>query len=164
MAAADLRRAIKTSEKAAVDEATATVAKLRAEHAKLTTMWMQASEMQQPMLKQRTDALEVEIKEWEPRTVPITQRLKELEAAEDTRGEERDRLIAEWPKMQAREKGEALRRLFKTVTLHWQREFVAASPNPTRPRKTDRPGRYRYTLLTDKIAYDYRESDLAASW
>jgi hypothetical protein len=164
MAVADLRRAIKACEKAAVAEATAKLTTLRAEHARLTGMWMQASEMQQPMFKQRTDALEVEIKEWEPRVVPITQRLQALEVAEDTRAEERDRLIAEWPKMQAREKGEALRRLFKTVTLHWGREFIPASPNPTRPRKTDRPGRYRYTLLTDKIAYDYRDPDLASSY
>jgi hypothetical protein len=60
--------------------------------------------------------LEGEIRDAEPRTVSITERFKALYAAEAERQAERDKLLAEWPRLENLEKGEAFRRLFNTVT------------------------------------------------
>jgi hypothetical protein len=94
----------------------------------------------------------------------LSDRLAKLEAAEVERRAEYQQISNEWPTLEAREKGEAMRRLFTTVTLFWDRKFRPASAKPTRPRKTDRPGRYRYTLQTDRIVWAFAKCDLANSW
>ena len=57
-----------------------------------------------------------------------------------------------------------MRRLFDKVMLRWERKFHPASPKPTRPRKTGRPGRYSYTLKRDEIEWALAPSDLDNSW
>jgi hypothetical protein len=158
---ADLRAAVKDLEAAAVDHASERVAELEEEHAEYTRAWVKAtSEMQQAVLKKDMERLEAEAAAWRLRTVPLSQRLEELYAAEAERQAERDRLLAEWPTLEAREKGEVLRRLFRTVTLFWDRKFVPAKGKPGRPLKTDRPGRYRYTLLKERIGWAFATTDL----
>jgi hypothetical protein len=163
----DLRTAIATAERVAVEAARKKVAELEAEHAIYTRTWVRAtSEMQQAVLKGDMDRLEAEIREWKPRTVPLSDRLRELYAAEDERQSERERLKAEWPTLENREKGEALRRLFDKVKLFWERKYHQAMTKPTRPRKTKRPGRYSYTLQRDRIRWSYAVSDFnsESSW
>jgi hypothetical protein len=77
---------------------------------------------------------------------------------------ERRQLLAEWPTLESRERGEAFRRLFKTVKLHWDRQFIPARTTPSHPRKTDRPGRYRYTLRRDLTEWDFTTTDSGGSW
>jgi hypothetical protein len=61
-------------------------------------------------------------------------------------------LLAEWPTLEGREEGEALRRLFRTVELLCERT-----------RQTGRPGRYRHTLRRDRTGWAFAASDLDAS-
>src|SRR4051812_31321061 len=74
-------------------------------------------------------------------------------AAEEEHEGERQKLIDEWPTMQGREKGEAMRRFFKTVTLFWERKHHAplARTDKRERRKTERKGRNSFTLLRDKV-------------
>jgi hypothetical protein len=118
----------------------------------------------QTVLKEDLEKLEAQLKEWEGRTVPLSERLKVLANAEQERKAERKKLLAEWPAMESREKGEALRQLFKTVTLFWEKTFHPAMAKPTRPRKTDRPGRWSYRLERDRIGWAFAASDLENTW
>jgi hypothetical protein len=161
---AELRSAVQEAEEAAVAQARRKVAELKEEHRAYTKAWAKASDLQQGVLKEEIDRLEREVREWEPRTVPLSKRLEAVYAAEAEREVERKKLLAEYPALEAREKGEALRRLFKTVTLFWEGTFHPAAPKRNRPRKTDRPGRYRYTLKKDAIRWAFAASELESSW
>jgi predicted site-specific integrase-resolvase len=123
-----------------------------------------ASELSGKILQEEIARVEAEIKDCKLRTVPLTERLKTIWSGEDERAAERRKLRRELPALQNREKGEALRRLFNTVTLFWDRTFIQASEKPTRPRKTNREGRYRYTLRRDKIQWNMQTSNLTGSW
>ncbi|WP_437228293.1 hypothetical protein SH661x_000824 [Planctomicrobium sp. SH661] len=129
----------------------------------MTIGWAKASESQQSVLKVETDRLEAEIAYWKPRVEPISKRLKVLREADNVRARERRKLIAEWPTLEFREKGEAMRRTFKKVTLYWHREFVPAKSNAAQPRKTTRPGRNKFTLLHDKIEWSFADFNLEGS-
>jgi Recombinase/Recombinase zinc beta ribbon domain len=162
---AELKKAVGEAEEAALEKAGRKLAGLEEEYAAYTRAWVKAGrEMQQAVLKKDMERLEAEILDWKPRTVPLSERFKALYAAEAEREAERQKLLDEWPALESREKGEALRRLFNTVTLYWERRFHPASTKPTRPRKTDRPGRYSYTLQTDRIKWAFATSDLDNSW
>lgn len=161
---AKFRRDVIAAEESTVREASSKLAELTAKHARYTLAWAEASDRSRAVLKEMADNIELEIQEWQPRTVPLTARLNMACTALAAQREERDQLLADWPVIEAREKGESLRRMFKTVTLYWDRTFVAASPNPTRPRKTDRPGRHKYQLRRDQIGWALAESDLGVSW
>ncbi|HEV3255735.1 MAG TPA: recombinase family protein [Gemmataceae bacterium] len=160
----DLREALATAEQAALETAARKLAGLRADHAAYTRQWVKATDEMQGVLKQDIERLEQEIREWEPRTVPLSQRLDALYAADAERQAEREKLLADWPALENREKGEALRRLFNTVTLFWDKSWHPAMAKPTRPRKTDRPGRYGYTLDKDRIAWAFAATSLGSSW
>jgi len=163
LALREFRKALKAAERQAVERAKARLTELREEHRNLTLTWARATENMQDVLKREIVALEGQMAEWEPRTLPISERLEKLYQAEAERQEERQRLLAEWPKLENREKGEALRRLFDTVELRWDREFHPAREKPTRPRKMDRPGRYTYTLRRDRIKWHLASLDSGSS-
>jgi hypothetical protein len=139
---------------------------LEAEHAVYTKSWAKASDLQQGVLKAEIERLEREINLWKPRTVPLSERLSTLYAAEAELREEREKLLAEWPALEAREKGEAMRRLFKKVTLFWEKTHhpPLAKPPRVRPRKTARKGRYSYTLRRDQIRWEFSTLVLDDSW
>jgi hypothetical protein len=161
---AGVRAAVQEAEEEAAGKARRKVVALREEHKRYTLAWAKATDQMQGVLKQEVEGLEREIEEWEPRTAPLTQRLEALYAAEAERQVERGKLVAEWPTLESREKGEAMRRLFKSVTLFWDRTFCPAPANPTYARKTNRPGRYRYSLRRDRIQWAFATSDLETSW
>jgi hypothetical protein len=158
------RHELREAERAAVAEAGQTVAKLRQDHKALTLAWAKASDLQQGVLKEEIERLEAEVRDWEPRTVPLSERLKALKDEEQKRQAERDKLLAEWPALESREKGEALRRLFSTVTLYWDRTWHPARRKPARPRKTARAGRWSYALKKNEIKWAFAVCDLASSW
>ena len=164
IAFAEFRRAIKKAERIAVEQAKAKLAELRERHERITDKWIDATDMQQEVLQKRIDEVEEQIKTWEPRTQSITARLHAILHADDDRAEERQKLIEEWPKLDGQEKGEALRRVFNTVRLFWDKKFHAARVNPDKPRKTDRPGRYSYTLDYDRIEWEIEDSKVVGTW
>jgi hypothetical protein len=156
----NLRDAIHAAETSAVETAREKLVGMEAEHAALTRAWVKASEGMQKVLKQDIDRLEADMQTWKPRTVPLSDRLGSLYAAEKERAQQRQKLLAEWPGLEQRERGAALLRLFKRVTLFWSREWHPASANPTRPRKTNRPGRWACTLERDQIKWAFANSEL----
>lgn len=160
---ADFSRAIRVAEKAAVERAAAKVEELKAKHTKYTKAWIEATEMQREVIREETVCLEEELKVWEPRLVPISRRLKQLDAADTARTEEREQLIAQWPKLEHTERAEALRQVFHTVTLYWDAEFHEGEKRPGRPRKTERAGRYSYTLSTERINWEFAFPNVSMS-
>lgn len=164
LAVDEFRRAVAAAEALAVTRADHHLAKLTEEHRQYTKAWAKATDLMQATMKEELVRLEAGIAEWRPRTIPLTDRLRTLCEAEDSRQQERDQLIAEWPTLESRERGEALRRLFHTVTLFWDRTFVPAAAKPTRPRKTTRAGRYRYTLRYDRTQWAFATADLGGCW
>src|SRR5262249_55143803 len=101
---AELRRGVKEAEETAVEEARKQLAELEGEHAAYTKAWVKAtSDLQQNVLKTEMDRLEAEISAWKPRTVPLSERVKVLFAAEAEREAERQKLLAEWPTLENRE-------------------------------------------------------------
>lgn len=145
---------IKDFEAEEVAEASRRMAELDADHEKLTLSWARANLEMQTTLRKEIDKIEAERQELEPRTMPLSKRIVRLEQTQDEMYEQRQRLLAELPHLEAHERGEAFRRLFKTVTLFWSSEFRAALAVPSRPRTTERPGRNRYTLETSKIGWE----------
>jgi DNA invertase Pin-like site-specific DNA recombinase len=159
-----LRDAVRRVEEVEVWEAKAKLAELRAEHKTLTLAWAKAPEVRQAVLQAELDRLEAELRDWQPRTVPLSERIATLTAAEAERAAERERLLAEWSTLEGREKGEALKKIFKAVTLHWKSEWHPAKPRRGRPRTTARPGRWRHTLEPGKTQWQFTTADLGESW
>jgi hypothetical protein len=160
-AVTDAKAAIESAEEWAVAQARRQLEALQKELGKYTKAWAVADDdEQQAILKTEADRVKAEIDQWRPRTVPLTDRLETLYQAERDRQAERDQLLAEWPTLESREKGEALRRLLTTVTLYWDRTYHPSLAKPTRPRKTSRAGRYSYALDRDRITWQYAASNL----
>jgi hypothetical protein len=159
-ALAAFKAALKEAEDAAVAEARKKLAELREEHKTLTKNWAKATDAMQAVLKEELEKIEAEMTALSSQTVPLRERFKALYAAEKEREVERKKLLAEWPTLEAREKGEALRRLFKTVTLFWEKTWHPREGKPAKPRKTDRPGRYSYELKRDRIGWTFTASGL----
>ena len=124
-------------------------------HTSLTLDWVKASDMGKAKIKAEMDRVEQEIDALKPKTERLSDRLGRLFKSSLSAYEERTRLIDEWPSMENREKGEALRKVFKKVALFWDRKFRPAEKNPSRPRKTKRNRRMSYNLLTDRIQWDF---------
>jgi DNA invertase Pin-like site-specific DNA recombinase len=157
---AELKRAVAEAEETATAKAKQKLDQLRQEHKALTLAWVKASELQQGVLKGEIDRLEADIKTWEPRATPLRERFEKLYKAEEEKAAEREKLRVELPKLENREKGEAFRKFFKKVTLFWDRQWIEASKNPTRPRKTNRTGRYKCTLDKAKTQWAFAETEL----
>ena len=150
-------------EEECVEQAEKNVEKLTMDHATYTRRWAEASEMQQAVLKKTCDELEDELAILRPRTRTISQRLNELKAAGGEVSAKRQQLLADLPAFDCREKGEALRRVFKTVRLYWDQRFIKRSKSPKRPLKTKRPGRNSFTLLKDKTGWEFSTFNLNGS-
>jgi hypothetical protein len=147
-----------------VQRAKRKLASLTEDHTALTLKWAKATDGMQAVLLDEIKRLEAERDHWQRRAVPLEERFEEIRAAEADRQDERQRLLAEWPALEGREKGEAFRRLFKAVKLFWERRYHPASERPTRPRRTNRPGRYSYHLDRSRIEWELPLSDLGDSW
>jgi hypothetical protein len=159
----DLRQAVKEAEAEATAAARARVAELTAEQDRLIAqLGEDLPERVKTGIRNRLKEQDRELTEWEERTVPLSDRVARLEAAEDKRQTEREKLLAEWPTLEGREKGEMLRRLFKRVELFWSRTWHPAPARPTRPRKTRRPGRWSYDLDLSKTRWHLAEQALTA--
>lgn len=158
------KKALVMAETEAVKRAKLELAALEEDHRSYTLAQAKATSLQGGVLQEEIESIETKIQRLIPRTIPTSERLSKYYAEMKERKAENKRLMAEWPKLEAREKGEALRRHFSTVTLFWDRQFHPAAKNPARPRKTDRPGRFSYTLRRDQIKWALANSDLDGSW
>lgn len=163
--AVEFADAVRAVEAASVAKAESEVAVLMEQHRQLTLSWVKASDMQQNVMKGEIDRLEDTIRKTKAKTVKMSVRVEHTVKAEHRRQEERRHIEEELPKMDGRERGEAFRRLFKSVTLNWKRSFHPALEKPTKPRKTDRVGRYSYALDLDRIKWEFTNpSDSDGTW
>lgn len=130
---------------------------------RFTLAWVEATgDQQRAVLKRKADEAEVELENWRPRTVPLGERIEALFHRDKKQQAERERLLAELPTLEYRERGEAFRRLFKRVELYWDREWVPAKPGT--PKRTNRTGRNKYTLRHDLTEWEFATTDLAGGW
>jgi hypothetical protein len=82
---AELKEAVRLAEGLAVGTARDKFIELREEHKALTRSWAKASDDMPAVLKEDIEKLESEMREWEPRTLPVSERFKALHAAEAER-------------------------------------------------------------------------------
>lgn len=157
--------AVRAVESASVADAEKELAVLVDEHRRLTLSWAKASDLQQDAMKGEIDRLEDAIRRTKARTIRLSVRVEQAMKAERRRQDERRHIEEELPKLEGRHRGEAFRRIFKTVTLYWKRSFHPAQENPPRPRKTERPGRYSYDLEPDRIEWEFIDpADSETAW
>ena len=161
---AKLKNAILDAEQKAVTNAKYSVTELSKEHGAMTLVWAKTSARQQIILKEEIDRIELELQNWESHIIPIPERFQKIIADESKGQAERDQILKELPTLDSRDKGETFRRLFNKVILFWDRTFIPASTTPSRPHKTNRSGRNRFTLREDLIKWDYANLDLVSSW
>lgn len=165
VSAHDFAAVIRAVEAASVSKAEVELAAIMEEHRRLTLSWAKASDLQQDVMKGEIDGLEDAIRKTKARTVKLSVRVEQTVKAERQRLEERLHIEEELPRLDGRERGEAFRRPFKSVTLYWKRSFHPALEKPTRPRKTNRPGRYSYDLEWDRIEWEFTNpSNSDGSW
>jgi predicted site-specific integrase-resolvase len=155
------RQAIVAVEREGVEVAERKVSELTAEMRAYTKSRATASPMEEGLLREEIDRVEAEIKEWQSRTVPLSQRLKSQSREEDERAAGRRKLRRELPALENLEKGEAFRALFDKVTLYWTSKFIEAGDGP---RKTNRPGRYSHSLDRDKMEWALGLSTVGGTW
>lgn len=157
----NLGMAITAAEKEAVEGAKIKLAEKSELLRKYTLAKATASEMQSTIFTSECDQLEAEIRDLKPKTRPVAERLDELEAEEARQLEERKNLLADWTTIPQRERGEAFKRFFSKVILKWSKEWHSAEAKPKRERKTDRKGRWKYTLLSDEITWELTASEMS---
>lgn len=138
---ADVRKAIEKIEAKRVKAAGAKLAELEAEHKALTLTWAKATERMQSVLKAELSKLETELREWEQRTVPLTAQIDQYDRDIAERVNRIAEVQAEWPKMELRQKGEALRGIFARIVLKWGADRKAKIT--------------RYPLLVDQIGWEF---------
>jgi hypothetical protein len=162
---AAFHKALRVVEAEAVAAAHRKIAELTKDVERFTLGYMETTGiMQQDVLKRKADEAEAGVAKWRPCTVPLSERIDRLFAAEKEQTAEREALLEEMPTLEYRERGEAFRRLFTRVELYWDQEWRPRAERPTRERKTDRPGRYKYTLRNDLTVWALAATDLGCSW
>ncbi|MEX2310141.1 MAG: recombinase family protein [Pirellulales bacterium] len=157
------REIVRKTEADDVAAAKAKLAKLEKDHTKLTSGWADITDLMRAKLTGQAKAIEAEMEVWRERIKTVSERLNEIYQASAELHEKHTSLLKEWPALEQREKGEALRRIFKTVTLYWGKEFKPRSKKPSRPLKTNRKGRNAFTLLKDQILWDFSSPNLDGS-
>jgi hypothetical protein len=158
----EFKEAVDLAEEADMMRARQELARLDDEHGRYTFAFAQATPEMVAKLKARCTQLEEEMERWRPRQVRLRERFAGLATDDVARQEERERLEKEWPTMDNREKGEAMKRLFTKVTLYWEQTFHPAAAKPTRPHRTKRAGRHSYTLQIDRISWGFADCKLAS--
>ncbi|WP_197454041.1 recombinase family protein [Caulifigura coniformis] len=156
-----LRTMIEAAEKRSVELARQKVDALMKQLTTLTLKWAETTDVTAAIMKQKMDQIEKDIETWKSRMIPLATRLESLYRAEQERQEQLDQLQTELPQLDARERGEAFRRVFRQVVLYWDRKFHPATEGP---RKTERTGRNSYTLQPQRFEWSLAPSNLVSSW
>jgi hypothetical protein len=126
--------------------------------------WFKADAEQQADFKPKLDDLKRQIEELRPRTIPLSERLATIRAADRQREAERRQLLREYKGLDGRQRGESFRRLFKKVVLSWRSRQTAHTDRPGRTRKTSRPPRRLFELEKEKIDWQMADSVVSGSW
>jgi hypothetical protein len=155
----EFKAAIEQAEQLAVAKATAKVERLKAELKEFTDFQRNANPMQQELMKPEADALVAQIDVWEAKCRPIRARVRELWQRYGNIREQNALLMKEWSGTDERVKGETLKRIIRKVVLYWDKVWHEAEATPGRERKTERPGRWRYTLDETRITWDFHGCD-----
>lgn len=154
---------IEAAEQKAATAARKRIAVLEEEHSAFTMSWAVASGRQKDVLQKKCDELEKEIAELTPKMTPVSRRIEQAFSNLDERTEKRRKMIADLESSEPRRRGEAFKRIFERVEFAWDREWHPAAEKPTRERKTERAGRYSYTLRSDLISVVLCNPDLMGS-
>jgi chromosome segregation ATPase len=156
-----LKTALAAAEKRAMDAAAAKLEKLEREHAAYTKRWVvQPTEQMQAVMRRQIEELEGQIEHWTAMKEPVSKRLGRLDTEGKKLVDEQERLLRELPSLDAREKGEALRRVIESVTLFWDRRHCPKRAESSRQRKTNRDGRFRFVVNHAKTAWAFRDTEL----
>jgi hypothetical protein len=137
-----------------VETARKKVQELTKDHAAYTKSWGLGDDRRKAVLDDEIKKIDEQLKIWEPRKKTISERLGELTSNASDNINARKKLLDELPTLDSRAKGEALRRIFKTVKLFWKATFHPNEKSPSRERTTNRKGRYGYELLPGKIDWE----------
>lgn len=141
---ADVRTAIDGIERDRVKLATTKLAELDREHTKLTDLWLEASVGMRTRIKEKITRIEADQREWQERTRPLTDQIDAYDREIAERVGRIEEIHQRWPEMELRQKGEALRGLFRAIVLRWRAE--------PKDKVT------RYTLLSDQTGWDFTSS------
>jgi hypothetical protein len=161
----EFRHIVAKAESEAVEIAKKKLQALEQKHGGLTSAFTdpKATAMMKEKIASEAEVIEREIPVWKERIRPMSARIKDARQLTRASAERFSKLEDEWSVLEMREKGEALRRIFKSVTLYWEKQFHPSEDNPRRKRRTNRQGRYSYKLLTDKIGWEFSASNLDGS-
>lgn len=156
----DFKKAIDDCERRAIKMAAKHFQQLKDQHTKLVIAKALASDREKVVLAHQVESIEAELDKWEPRMLPLIDKIQAIHDADDARLKQYSDLLVDWPNMEARAKGEALRRIFDKVHLFWDKQWHPSEEKPSRPRTTDRDGRWSYTLKVEQIEWGLKDIDL----
>jgi DNA invertase Pin-like site-specific DNA recombinase len=159
-----LGSAIHRAEQAAAKAAQENLTKVEARHKKVTLALLDASPAQAVIFKEECRQLESQMADLRAASVPVSIRLEAAYERIDEIAASIVRIKREIERAPDRAKGELFKSVIDKATLYWTRQHVSPSAKPTRPRTTDRNGRYRYALDTSRITVDFVSSDPQGSW
>ena len=161
----EIREAVREAEAEAVANVKREYQILEEKHAKKTSEWGNiANQRRKAVLEKELDEMEAELDTLSEQTKTITERLAEFKDAQRELRQSVDSLLAEYEGIDSRLKGCELESIFNSVRLYWDERWHEAEQNPSRERKTTRPGRSSFQLRTDQIQWDIRGLQRDSSW
>lgn len=127
LSVADVRLAIEKLEAKRVKSAQKKLAELQAEHAGAVGLMLDrtSTERMKEVLKKKIVGLEAELVEWEGRCIPLTQQIDSYDKQIAERLARIEEVQKQWPELEQRQKGEALRNIFSRIELVWGEEVKA---------------------------------------
>lgn len=158
------KKAVTASERHSMEYAKQKCEELQKEHDLITSEWINATERMKESLQRRIEVIESQLDFLEPRRESISTRLARFKMEMEDKSIELVKRLEEFEKLPLQEKASALSQIFNKVTLFWSKTHHERAKDSYRTRKTNRNGRFSYTLLEDKIEYDLNVSTLEGSW
>ncbi|MBM4068233.1 MAG: hypothetical protein FJ271_04730 [Planctomycetes bacterium] len=96
------------------------LSKLENRHANVTAVWSEANDMRRPVLDAQLKKMEEEIRKWKERTIPLWERIGNLDADIQERMSKIARLQAHWDEMGDRQRAEQVRQIVRKCVLYWE--------------------------------------------
>jgi hypothetical protein len=151
----DFKAAIAGAEEYAISAARKELTEREKKHDRLVDdlIETETSEMIRAKLREKAAALEAEIEQLRPRTVPLSSKLHDWWQDHRERNSAMKQVLKDYKNLPGEERGAALRRIFDRVSLFWDQEWHPARTRPTRERTTKRAGRWSFTLLPEKTEW-----------
>lgn len=86
----------------------------------MTAVWSEANEMRRPILDAQLKKMEEEIRSWKERTIPLWERIGNLDADIQERMSKIAQLQAHWDEMGDRQRAEQVRQIVRKCVLFWE--------------------------------------------